>query len=65
MHRAGHSSAVNQKSWQQGDTAEEDQAPDHHCSSSLKGALPFLLADPPLASAESAPTPGTSDFSDF
>lgn len=28
MHRAGHSSAVNQKSWQQGDTAEEDQAPD-------------------------------------
>lgn len=37
----------------------------HHCSSLLKGALPFLLADPPLASAESAPTPGTSDFSDF
>lgn len=51
---AGYCSAVNQKDEQQGDTGEEDHTvvQMHHCHSSLKGALPFLLADPPLASEE-------------
>lgn len=51
---AGQCPAVSQQGEQQGDTGAEDHALRwlHHCWSSLKGALPFLLADPPLASEE-------------
>lgn len=60
-------SAGNQKGEQRGDAGAEDhtQVQLHHCRSSPKGALPFLLADPPLASEERAPMPVTSDFSNI